>query len=58
MGVIIDEFEIILDSQQDSGNSNNADNGPAAAANNTLKPNDIMSVYEQHELRCDRVWAH
>ncbi len=55
MGIIIDEFEIVLDSQQ---NSETEKNNTDATSANTLKPHDIISIYEQHTLRSERVRAH
>ena len=58
MGVIIDEFEIVLDSQQNSETEKNNTEATAAPSANTLKPHDITLIHEQHTLRCERVRAH
>jgi len=57
MGVIIDQFEVVLDSQQDRDAGNSETEAPANAGN-SLKPNDITAILEQYELRCERVRAH
>ena len=58
MGVIIDEFEVILDSQQDRDAESSSTETEAASAANALKPHDIAAVFEQQALRCERVRAH
>ena len=57
MGVIIDKFEVVLDSQQDRDAGNSETETPASASN-SLKPLDITAILEQYELRCERVRAH
>lgn len=57
MGVIIDEFEVVVDSQQDR-EANNNQNKQAGVAGNSLKPHDINSIHEQYLKRCERVRAH
>lgn len=56
MAVIIDEFEVISDSQQERSSENNEQE--QSAAEPALRPHDIKSVYEQNKLRNLRVWAH
>ncbi len=59
MGVIIDEFEVVLDAQQDRDAENNSrETETAAAGVNSLKPHDINAVFEQQQLRLERVRAH
>ena len=58
MGVIIDEFEIVLDSQENSETEKSNTEATAARSANTLKPHDITSIHEEHTLRCERVRAH
>lgn len=58
MGVIIDEFEVILDSQQDRDAENRGTETETAPAGNALKPHDIAVVIEQQAVRCERVRAH
>jgi len=59
MSVIIDQFEVILDSQQ-SGSDAAQSSAPAESASNasSLKPQDIIAVKQQYEERCERVRAH
>lgn len=57
MSVIIDEFEVVLDSQQGREAENNNET-ETNAETNSLKPHDITSIQEQHLLRCERVRAH
>lgn len=57
MSVIIDEFEVVLDSQQGREADNKKDT-EAGSVTNTLKPHDITSIHEQYLLRCERVRAH
>jgi hypothetical protein len=57
MGIIIDEFEVVLDSQQGI-DAENSDAEAPTSAGNSLKPHDITAIFEQHELRCERVRAH
>ena len=58
MGVIIDQFEVVLDSQQERDAGNDEPETAAAPAENVLKPQNITAIIEQHNLRCERVRAH
>ena len=58
MGVVIDEFEVVLDSQQGRDAGKSETEAAAASGGNSLKPHDITTIYEQQELRCERVRAH
>jgi len=58
MGVIIDEFEVVLDSQQDREAGNNENEAAPAAGGNPLKPHDITAIYQQQVMRSERVRAH
>lgn len=57
MSVIIDQFEVVLDSQQDQEQkSNAAETTPAPQA--ALKPHDVAAILMQYQNRLDRVRAH
>jgi hypothetical protein len=60
MGVIIDQFEVILDSQQgrDAENRQNGNADETAAVADRLKPQDVNAIVEQQTARCERVRAH
>ena len=58
MGVIIDEFEVILDSEQGQSSGQGESEPAASSAATQLKPVDINAIFEQHALRCERVRAH
>ena len=58
MSVIIDEFEVVLNSQQERDTSSSDTETVVAPAPSSLKPQDITEVFTQHQLRCDRVRAH
>ena len=58
MSVIIDEFEVVMDSQQERDTSSGETETAAAPAPGSMKPQDISAVFTQHQLRCERVRAH
>ena len=58
MSVIIDQFEVIVDAQQDREAEKNTRDGDTASAAPALKPSDINAIIEQRDLRIDRVRAH
>ncbi len=58
MGVIIDEFEVILDAQQEGKTETSTSEAEGASKGSSLKPLDIAAIFEQQTLRCERVRAH
>ena len=58
MSVIIDQFEVILDSQQDREQKFSASETPVSSQQTVLKPHDIAATLMQFKSRCDRVRAH
>jgi hypothetical protein len=58
MGVIIDQFEVILDSQQGRDTENLQNGDETAAMPDRLKPQDINAIMEQQTARSERVRAH
>ena len=58
MSIIIDQFEVILDSQEDKNATSNAAEGGDSAQQTSLKPVDVASIYIQMQNRSDRVRAH
>ena len=58
MGVIIDQFEVILDSQQGRDAENQQNGDETAAVPDRLKPQDVNAILEQQVARSERVRAH
>ena len=58
MSVIIDQFEVILDSQEENNTKPNASEGGESVQQISLKPVDVASIYMQMQNRSDRVRAH
>jgi hypothetical protein len=57
MSVIIDQFEVVLDSQENQEAKSTAANSGAQQAS-AIRPRDITAVYEQMRSRQQRVYAH
>lgn len=58
MSVIIDQFEVVLDSQQDREQKSSASETTVSSQQTVLKPHDIAAILMQLKNRSDRVRAH
>lgn len=58
MSVIIDQFEVILDSQEDKEKKSSASEDGSAGKQAGLKPRDVASIFAQLQNRRERVRAH
>lgn len=58
MSVIIDQFEVIMDSQNQQDEARSSEAAPAQQQQPVLKPYAIASVFDQLQERGDRVRAH
>jgi len=58
MSIIIDQFEVVLDSQRDTQAPEESTGGGSTGADKAIKPQDIQAVIEQFNERCERVRAH
>lgn len=58
MSVIIDQFEVIMDSQNPQDEAQPTEAAPAQPPQRALQPYTIAGVLEQMQERADRVRAH
>ncbi len=58
MSVIIDQFEVILDSQEDKEKKSGASEDGSSGKQAGLKPRDVASIFTQLQNRRERVRAH
>jgi hypothetical protein len=58
VSVIIDQFKVVVDSQNQQEESQPANESPAQQAQPELTPHVIATVFEQMQNRSDRVLAH
>ncbi len=58
MSVIIDQFEVIMDSQNPQDEAQPSEASPAQPPQPAPQPYAIAGVFEQMQERADRVRAH